>query len=244
MKHLAVLYTNNKIRSQAIEKSLSCFLRTISRPDLPYHTTGAVVSAHPVSEFFAMENKNIKNIIAPVEILDQGHLSIIEKISMALELFASDYVSLHEHDVLYPDTYLLTVQDAIVAISDNSFDYLAYNNIIGVNKTGFQQRLVEDYPLSTLTFRLPVIRDLLDHKRREFSVNKGWCYLEPGYGGSYGKHFRRIQLGKGSAKPVVHINMNQTCHNHHLTDHCLTYEPVSKCGFSEWPGDLSYIFGL
>ena len=243
MEHLAVFYTHNRICPKAIEKSLSCFSRMINNPALPYHTSGVIVSAYPVSGFSAIGKKNIKNIIAPAEILDKGHLSIIEKISMALELFPCDYVSLHEHDVLYPEGYLLTVQDTIEGISAAGFDYLAYNNIIGANKTGYQQRIVQDYPLSTLTFHLPVIRDLLGHKRKEFSVNKDWCYLEPGYGGSYGTHLRRIQLGKGNAMPVVHINMNETSNNHHLTNHYLTYEPVSQSGFNEWPGNISYLFG-
>lgn len=239
MNHLAVFYTNNKIFARVLEKSLCHFIQTVSAPGLPLDTVGVIVSVFPVSGISAI---GIKNIIAPKEILDKGHLSIIEKISMALELFPCGYVSLHEHDVLYPEEYLMTVQNTIEEIGTANFDYFAYNNIIGVNKTGYQQRIVQDYPLSTLTFHLPVIRDLLNHKRIEFFVNKDWCYLEPGYGGSYGTHLRRIQLGKGIAKPVVHINMNGTPDNHHLTTHYSTYEPKSKSGFNEWPGNLCHMF--
>lgn len=156
-------------------------------------------------------------------------------------MFPSDFVSLHEHDALYPEEYLVTIQDILEEVS-TGFDYLAYNNLIGVNKTGYQQRTVLDYPFSTLTFPSAVLEDVLNHKRKEFYANGNWCYLEPGYKGSYGTHFHRLALGKGYAQPVVHINMDQTTHNHHFTNHYLTYEPVSRNGFSDWPGDLSFMF--
>jgi hypothetical protein len=123
---------------------------------------------------------------------------------MAVELFPSDFISLHEHDVLYPEEYLLTIQTVFQEIPTDNLDYLAYNNIIGVNKTGYQQRNVIDFPLSTLTFKFHSIQD-------------NWCYLEPGYGGSYGNHFKNVQLGKGSVLPAVHINMNETSNNHQPT---------------------------
>ncbi len=68
--------------------------------------------------------------------------------------------------------------------------------------------------------------------------------IEPvwGGGGSYGIHSLRWQLGNGTAKPAVHTNMNQTQNNHYFANHYLAYEPVSKYGFSEWPGDLSFVF--
>ena len=124
----------------------------------------------------------------------------------------------------------------------DNIDYLAYNNLIGVNKTGYQNRGIIDFPLSTLTFKYHSIKDLLQKKRKEYYFNNFWCYLEPGYKGSYGGHFKRVQLGKGGLLPVVHINMNQTTNNHHISNHYLTYEPVSRQGFNEWPGDLSYLF--
>jgi hypothetical protein len=136
---------------------------------------------------------------------------------MAVELFPSDFISLHEHDVLYPEEYLLTIQTVFQEIPTDNLDYLAYNNIIGVNKTGYQQRNVIDFPLSTLTFKFHSIQDLLINKRKEYYLNNNWCYLEPGYGGSYGNHFKNVQLGKGSVLPAVHINMNETSNNHQPT---------------------------
>ncbi|QHT66804.1 hypothetical protein GXP67_09105 [Rhodocytophaga rosea] len=196
MKHTAIFYTNNNISLKAFQKVLSCFIKAINHPSLPFDTLGVIVSVFPVLDLLETDYKNIKNIIASQEIINKGHLSIIEKISLALALFPSDYVSLHEHDVLYPEEYLLTLQNILEDMS-SAFDYLAYNNIIGVNKTGYQQRTIVDHPLSTLAFPYPVIKDVLDHKRREFSLNGNWCYLEPGYGGSYGTHLRRLQLGNG-----------------------------------------------
>lgn len=208
---------------------------------LPYKTLGVIVSVNPVCDLIEIKHPKVINIIAPDRIINKGHLSIIEKISHVVESHPADFVSLHEHDVLYPEDYLISVQNTIMDIGVD-FDYLAYNNLIGVNKTGYQKRIIEDHPLSTLTFPISRLKDLLINKRREFFSNKNWCFLEPGYGGSYGGHFRRIQLGKGSATPLVHINMNQTFRNHHFTNHYLTYEAKSTIGFNEWPGNLSYIF--
>ena len=241
MKHLAILYTNNNVAPKAFAKVLSYFTKNIANSSLLFDTSGIIISVEPISNLSEGEISNLKNVIAPQEIINKGHLSIIEKISLVLKLFPSDYVSLHEHDVLYPEKYLTSIQSILNEV-DFSFDYLAYNNIIGVNKTGYQKRIVHDYPLSTLTFPMDTLKNLLDHKRVEFASNGNWCYLEPGYGGSYGSHFRKIQFGKGTIEPVVHINMNQTKNNHHLTDHYLTYEPISSYGFTEWPGDLSMIF--
>lgn len=158
-----------------------------------------------------------------------------------MEIYPSDFVSLHEHDMLYPPEYLDTVQHVLHDFFGD-FDFVAYNNLLGVNNTGYQRRMVRDYPLSTLIFPYNVLTDLLEKKRKEFYKNKYGCYLEPGYMGSYGTHLCKLQLGNGSARPAIHINMDKTAQNHHFTTHYRTYEPVSKTGFNEWPGDLSYIF--
>lgn len=240
MKHLSIYYTNNIICEKVLKKSLSCFVKAVVNGFLPNSTLGVIVSVKPVVDLLEFSRPNVINIIAPYQMLNKGHLSIIEKISYVLKLHSADFVSLHEHDVLYPEDYLIHIQRSINEIGFE-FDYFAYNNLIGVNKTGYQQRIIDDFPLSTLTFPISRLEDLLFHKREEFFSSK-CCFLEPGYGGSYGKHFRKLQLGKGTATPVVHVNMNRTSRNHHFTNHYLTYEEVSKVGFDEWPGDLAYIF--
>jgi len=103
-------------------------------------------------------------------------------------------------------------------------------------------RRVIDSPLSTLTFNAKILTELLENKRLEINKNNGWCYLEPGYAGSYGSHLRKLQLGADCRLPIVHINMNNTPNNHHLTNHYATFDNVSKSGFDQWPGDLSYLF--
>lgn len=241
MKYLAIFYTNNIISHTVLKKALDCFNKTVRCSQTFYKTLGVVVSKKSISDELNPGYETLQNLIAPEEIINKGHLSIIEKISLAMEKFPSDYVSLHEHDVLYPKEYLLTIQNIIKELG-STFDYLAYNNIIGVNRTGYQDRIVEDYPLSTLIFTYPALKDLLEHKRTEYLANNGWCFLEPGYGGSYGSHLKKLEIGKGSEDPIVHVNMNDTVTNHHFTNHYLTYEPVSKTGFNEWPGDVAYLF--
>lgn len=242
MKHLAVFYTNNKISPVALKKSLSYFAKIVDNPNLPFETLGVIVSISPLFNIWHIQSGKIKNIIAPNKIINKGHLSIIEKILLAVELFPSDFISLHEHDVLYPEEYLLSIQNVLEEVPVDNLDYLAYNNLLGVNKTGYQKRKIIDFPLSTLTFKVHAIKDLLKNKLKEYYFNDNWCYLEPGYAGSYGNHLKRVQLGKGSLLPAVHINMNETSYSHHLSNHYLSYEPVSHHGFNEWPGDLSYLF--
>jgi len=228
MKHLAIFYTNNQISPIVLNKSLSYFTKMVANPLLPIYTLGVVVSISPILEMLENNTRKIKNILAPIKIIEKGHLSIIEKILLAIEQFPTDYISLHEHDVLYPEEYLLSIQTVLMEVPLDNIDYLAYNNLIGVNKTGYQNRGIIDFPLSTLTFKHHSIKDLLQNKRKEYYLNNSWCYLEPRYKGSYGGHFKRVQLGKGSLLPAVHINMNQTTNNHHISNHYLTYEPISR----------------
>lgn len=238
MRHLALLYTNNKVSSLVLDKVISCFNEMINQPSLSFTTKAIIVSVDPIN--FDLSG-NIKNIIAPISIQNKRHLSIIEKITLAMSDYPSDYVSLHEHDVLYPSNYLISIQNSINTFPLN-FDYIAYNNLIGVNETGYLARVVKDYPMSTLTFKSESLKKLLLQKRVEYKANINWCFLEPGYGGSYGKEFDGYELEDGVYSPAIHINMDRTTNNHHLTDHFLTYERHSKTGFDSWPGDLSHLF--
>jgi hypothetical protein len=242
LKHLAIFYTHNRIAKPLLDTTLFFFQRMINNPVLPFQTQAVIVSCDPV-DLSLREGKSINsiNLIAPEAIRDKGHFSIIEKLSYAMNAFPSDFISLHEHDVLYPEDYLLVVQTAFSEYNDY-FDFLAYSSIIGVNKSGYVERSINDTPLSCLTFGSPALKLLLEHKREEVSRNEGWCYLEPGYGGSYGGQMRKLQLGADCTFPIVHVNMNKTNENHHFTNHYDTYKTKSKNGFDQWPGNLSHLF--
>lgn len=243
MKHTAIFYTHNKISPKVLKQSLISFCAMVNYPHHIFETCGIVISVEPVREVFDVESENIINLIAPNAIINNQQLSIIDKILHVMKSYPSDYVSLHEHDTLYPKQYLHVVQNIFLSNGKDlqHLDYLAYNNLVGVNGTGYQKRIIKDYPLSTLSFPSEILIDVLEHKRQEY-YKTSWCYLEPGYGGSYGSHLRLGQIGEGQALPVVHINMNLTDNNHHLTDHYLTYEAESSLGIDCWPGDLSFIF--
>lgn len=98
---------------------------------------------------------------------------------------------------------------------------------------------MNDIPLSCLSFPTRILKQHLLSKRKEIRNNSGWCYLEPGYAGSARGNLRKLSAGAACTDPIVHVNMNR---NYHFTDHYLTYESISKNGFTEWPGDLSYLF--
>ncbi len=54
-----------------------------------------------------------------------------------MKLFSGDYISLHEHDDLYPPNYLQNIQSIISELPDSTFGYIAYNNIIGLNRSAY-----------------------------------------------------------------------------------------------------------
>jgi hypothetical protein len=241
--HTAIFYTHNEINELVLKTSLHYFRKMVCFKNLPLTTKGVVVSCKPVT--FLMDRKedtpSIINAIAPESIRNLGHLSIIEKIALAMDRFPSDFVSLHEHDVLYPQEYLAICQELLLDHKD-LFDYVVYNRILGVNHTGYLDRNVIDFPLSCSSFPSEILKPHLLDKRLEIQKNDGWCYLEPGYGGSNGSHLKRLIAGAACIHPLVHINMNNTSSNHHFTNHFLTYESISDRGFTEWPGDLSRLF--
>jgi hypothetical protein len=243
MKHIAIFYTHNQLSENVLRKSLMNFSDLLNNRSLPLKTTGVVISVVPVKAVYDVEGENIRNLIAPDHMINKKHLSIVEKVLYVLDLYPSDYVSLHEHDALYPKEYLSIIQNVFISngTSRKYFDYLAYNNIVGVCRAGYQSRIVKDHPLSTLSFPSEILTDVLRHKRSECKLGQ-WCFLEPGYGGSYGAHYRLGQIGEGEVPPIVHINMNLTGQNHHLTNHYDTYSAPQSNDLMYWPGDLSTIF--
>jgi hypothetical protein len=240
--HTAIFYTHNAIDARVLELSLRHFQNMVGMYGLPFKTHGVVVSCEAVNTFLtSVERRSVTNLIAPVEIRNLGHLSIVEKITLAIETFPSDFVSLHEHDVLYPEDYLEVCQGVLKDYA-NMLDYVSYDRIMGVNQTGYVGRSINDTPLSCLSFPTRILKLHLLSKREEIKSNSGWCYLEPGYWGSTGGNLRKLSVGAACTHPIVHVNMNSTSKNHHFTNHYLTYESISKNGFTEWPGDLSYLF--
>jgi len=132
MNHVAIFYTHNAIDARVLGLSLRHFQNMVGMYGLPLKTHGVVVSCEPVNEFLtSMEHMSVTNLVAPVEIRNLGHLRIVEKITLAMEVFPSDFVSLHEHDVLYPEDYLLVCQELLQDYA-NLFDYVAYDRIMGV----------------------------------------------------------------------------------------------------------------
>lgn len=240
--HLAIFYTHNEIDENVLRLSLNHFCRMINNKHLPLASKGVIISCEPIYSLLELnEATNIVNLIAPNHIRNKGHISIIEKIIMGIESSSANFISLHEHDVLYPEDYLLICQELLMTYS-NAFDYIAYDFILGVNKTGYLDRTINDYPLSCLSFPAETLKHHLLIKKDEIIQNDGWCYLEPGYAGSAGKHLKSLIAGGACTDPIVHINMDGTNNNHHFTNHFLTYANISTKGFTEWPGDLSYLF--
>lgn len=237
--HIAIFYTNNTLHNPLLKISLSHFKNVLLFDNLS-KTMGVIISSKPI-DFVDFGDSAIK-FIAPRSIQNLGHLSIIKKLAYVLDRIDCKYVSLFEHDVLYPNDYLNTIQDFIKYFSFQKFDYLAYGNLIGANKTGYLKRRIIDYPMSTLTFKVEVLKRVLSEKEKECIENGGWCYIEPGYSGSFGGNLIRVNLGSIANSPLVHVNMNKTSFNHHISNHYSTFEETSINGFNQWPGNLTHLF--
>lgn len=237
--HIAIFYTNNALHTPLLRKSLSYYKKVLLFDNIS-KTLGVIISSKPI-DFVDFGDTAIK-LIAPKSIQNLGHLSIIKKLAYVLDHSECKFVSLFEHDVLYPNDYLNTIQGFIKYFSFQEFDYLAYGNLIGVNKTGYLKRKIIDYPMSTLTFKYEVLKNLLYEKEKECIENGGWCFIEPGYSGSAGGNLIRVNLCSMSNYPLVHVNMDKTFFNHHISNHYLTFEETSNHGFNQWPGNLIHIF--
>src|SRR4030095_8105195 len=201
MKILAGFYTNNRIRPQLLDQSLKHFLAAAGNaPVIPI-----------VSSWKPIRNLPCQSVLSHFQLEGHGHLNILLQLLQIVQCTKEqwDYFAFCEHDCLYPPDYFANAKRMI---SETRPPGLATENHIGLFPNGFAHWLFPFHPLFAMTVRKDCLLRSLQEKLGECAKN-GWCCLEPGNRTNWLIVSRADQVS-----PIVHVNMNTTANNHHLTN--------------------------
>lgn len=205
MKILAGFYTHNKIRPKLLEKSLESYFKASSQTDV---TT-------IVSSWEAMPWLGCKNVVSKFR--NNGHMNILLQLYSIIHSTSEDwdYFAFCEHDCLYPETYFT---EAVQILSTGKYTSIASENHIGMRPNGYCDLNSVPQPLSTMIVSKNEVLASLNHKFKECVIS-GCCCIEPDNRKSW-----FIQKRTDEKTPVVHVNMDATMNNHHLTNHYDCYK--------------------
>jgi hypothetical protein len=200
---LAAYYTHNRIRESLLRTSIQSVASACKHAGSDL----VVCSWEPVPGDW-------KNIICPYK--DNGLLNIIIQILMIMYKYegAYNFISLCEHDCLYPHDYFTRLQKLID--TGRAVEGISNREYIGLNETGYLRVNQRDEPTSALSLEWSFARATLERKLKTF-IAGGYCCIEP----EDKSAFLRLEDG---GHPMVHVNMNNTDKNHHLTSHYNVYE--------------------
>lgn len=165
-----------------------------------------------VSSWQAIAGLSCQNLISHFQIPSHGHLNIILQLMQIVHSVNDswDYFAFCEHDCLYPDLYF---QEISGLLSGSEFRGIASENHIGLRPGGFAKCWYHTQPLFAMVVRRDVMLKALDIKLRECVLN-GWCCIEPDDRSNW-----LIRKPDEKIVPIVHVNMETTVANHHLTSH-------------------------
>ena len=206
MRILAGYYTHNRLRGKLLEKSLESFLKAAGKADV----------VPVVSSWEAIPNLPCKNVISNFKLGGHGHLNIILQLHQILFStdFEWDYFAFCEHDCLYPETYFT---DAVKILETGKYTGIASENHIGMRANGYSECGSRIQPLSGIILQREPMLLAMREKFQEV-VTKGWCCIEPNDRKQW-----YIQRRDMTLNPIVHVNMDMTMNNHHLTNHFDSY---------------------
>lgn len=206
MKILAGFYTNNRLRPQLLQQSLNHFLEAARN--------GPVIPI--VSSWERLADLPCQNLVSHFQMSGQGHLNILLQLLQIIHSCDEpwDYFAFCEHDCLYPPDYFA---DLVRCFSQSGVSGLASENHVGMRPNGFSACSPHIQPLFAMAVRRDHMLASLQAKLRE-CVLKGWCCIEP----DDRTDWIIIPPG-GGTPPVVHVNMDTTQSNHHLTNHSNSY---------------------
>lgn len=220
MKILAGYYTHNRLRPKLLEKSLESFLKASEKADvIPI-----------ISSWEAIHGLSCKNIISKFK--NNGHMNILLQLYAIVYSYEGDwdYFAFCEHDCLYPETYFT---DAISILSSGKYTGIASENHIGLRPNGFCDLRSVPQPLSTMIVSKKEVIASLNKKFKECVVT-GCCCIEPDERSSW-----YIQKRNDEKTPVVHVNMDATMNNHHLTNHYDCYKSEAFAQTIPYWGDYT-----
>jgi hypothetical protein len=202
MKILAGYYTNNQVRQKVLKHSLAHFI-TASK-------NGPVIPI--VSSWDSIPDLPCRNILSHFRIEGHGHLNILLQLLQIVQAADEqwDYFAFCEHDCLYPPNYFADIERRL---SDCQASGLASENHIGLFPNGFADCWYTTMqPLFAMVVRKDCLLESIYIKLKECAA-KGWCCLEPDDRTSW-----FIIKPNRETPPIIHINMNTTSDNHHLTN--------------------------
>lgn len=206
MNILAGFYTHNRIRPELLAQSLKFFQEAAENgPVIPI-----VSSWKPIPDLKCL------NLISHFKIAEHGHLNILLQLQQIIQSCEQpwDYFAFCEHDCFYPPGYF---EDIVKRLSALPVSGLASENHIGLRPAGFADCWYHTQPLFSMVVRRDHLMVSLQKKLAE-CVRQGWCCIEPDDRDDW-----IIIPSSDPMPPIVHVNMNSTCNNHHLTDHFKFY---------------------
>jgi hypothetical protein len=208
IKILAGFYTHNKLRKKLLEESIKSYLKAASNPNI----------IPIVSSWDNIEGLKCKNIISKFK--NNGHMNIILQLYSIIYSCTEewDYFAFCEHDCLYPETYFT---DAVNILETGKYTGITSENHIGLRPNGFCDLHSVPQPLSTMIVSKNEVLASLNKKFKECVVT-GCCCIEPDDRSTW-----YIQKRSDEKIPVVHVNMDATMNNHHLTNHYDCYKQVA-----------------
>lgn len=212
MKILALFYTNNKVKPVVLEAVATNILNAARFANL----AGGKTVHLAVSSWQRVPGwKGGLQYISPYRF--GGHLNICMQVLKVLYEHSGDgfdYVAFLEHDVLYAPNYF----ERLAGAAKEGAQLVVNHHYIGLNAAGFQRPAPVADCLSQMMMAYPLALFNFERAMRDCAL-KGNCYLEP----SFDVPTALVPVGEGDT-PNVHINMNMTNTNHHLTNHYDLYE--------------------
>lgn len=201
MKLLAAFYTNNRVRPRLLEESLRHFITAAEN--------GPVIPV--VSSWNPMPNLPCRNLVSHFRLEGHGHLNILLQLLQIVQSTDDrwDYFAFCEHDCLYPPRYFA---ETARRVSETLPRGLASENHLGLFPNGFAKWSFPFHPLFAMALRRDYLLEWLQGKLGQ-CASTGWCCLEPDDRTAW----LTRSFGDGTA-PIIHVNMNRTANNHHLTN--------------------------
>lgn len=202
IKILAGFYTNNKVRESLLVQSLRFFEIAASQANV----------IPVISSWQDTSQRNCRNLISHFQFSQNGHLNILLQLYQIVHSTqeAWDYFAFCEHDCLYPENYF---SELCELLSNAAYPGVASANHIGLRPNGYAGCWNPTHPLFAMVVRRDVLLKSLDEKLRECVLN-GWCCIEPDDRNGW-----LIRNPDNEFPPIIHVNMNTTSSNHHLTNH-------------------------
>lgn len=216
MKILAGFYTNNNVRKSLLAESL-CHFEIAA-------TQAAVIPV--VSSWKPIDGHSCRSVISHFQLPAHGHLNILLQLLQIVHSTAEpwDYFAFCEHDCFYPKNYF---EDLCSILGDGRYSGLASENHIGLRPNGYAKPWYQTQPLFGMVLRRDELMSSLGVKLKECILN-GWCCIEPDDRSGW-----FIRKADGETPPIVHVNMETTNANHHLTNHHHFYSLMET--FDELP---------